>query len=342
MRYPEFLKPEGRIGFIAPSFGPAIEPYCSAFESACQVFDSLGHKAVFGPNLNKTDGVGRSSTAENCGRELADFYVSSENDVLISTGGGELMCEALDFIDFDVLQKAAPKWYIGYSDNTNFTFLSATLLDTAAIYGPCATAFGMRPWHPAIHAAYDLLTGRSLSVHGYDYWEKRETSGCTETTPLLPYNVTEPTRIVTENWDKAPISGRFIGGCMDILDVLSGTRFDRVKDFIEKYKDDGIIWFLESCDLSVFSIRRALWTFKEAGWFKYVKAFLFGRPLCMGQELMGLDQYRAVTDILSDFNVPILMDLDLGHLPPMMPMISGGYGTIRPYRANIQVDFELK
>ena len=48
------------------------------------------------------------------------------------------------------------------SDNTNFVFLSATLMDTAAIYGPCAAAFGMEPWHPAIADAFAVITGEKL------------------------------------------------------------------------------------------------------------------------------------------------------------------------------------
>ena len=44
------------------------------------------------------------------------------------------------------------------------------------------------------------------------------------------------------------------------------------KDFIERYKEDGILWFLEACDLNVFSIRRAMWQMEQAGWFEHVKA----------------------------------------------------------------------
>ena len=35
---------------------------------------------------------------------------------------------------------------------------------------------------------------------------------------------------------------------------------------------------------------------------------------------MGLDQYRAVTDLLAEYGVPVIMDADFGHLPPAMPL----------------------
>lgn len=52
------------------------------------------------------------------------------------------------------------------------------------------------------------------------------------------------------------MEGRLLGGCLDCLVNLVGTGYDKVAAFVEKYKEDGIIWFLESCDLNVFSIAR--------------------------------------------------------------------------------------
>ena len=63
------------------------------------------------------------------------------------------------------------------------------------------------------------------------------------------------------------MEGRLIGGCMDILEMYPGTPFDKVKEFNEKYQEDGFIWFLEACDLNIMSIRRSLWQMKHAGWF---------------------------------------------------------------------------
>lgn len=37
MRYPEFLKENGSIGFVAPSFGCATEPYKTAFKNAQEI-----------------------------------------------------------------------------------------------------------------------------------------------------------------------------------------------------------------------------------------------------------------------------------------------------------------
>ncbi|HIR28242.1 MAG TPA: LD-carboxypeptidase [Candidatus Choladousia intestinigallinarum] len=350
MKYPKYLSENGTIGFVAPSFGCNIEPYHTAFENAKEKFCRLGHSLDLGPNCYAGEGIGISNTPRKCGQELTDYYCSEKNDILISCGGGELMCEILDHLDLERISNAAPKWYMGYSDNTNFTFLLPTIWDTASVYGPCAAAFGMEPWHDSLQDAYDLLRGKKFAFAGYPLWEKESLKN--EDDPLQPYHVTEPVQIrcFTEG-SETPLSpseaslefsGRLIGGCMDILVNLLGTSYDRVPAFLERYREDGFIWFLESCDLNVFAIRRAIWQMQHAGWFKYVKGFLIGRPYCFGQEMIGLDQYRAVNDLLARYKVPIIMDMDLGHLPPMMPVICGAFATVKVSQNQYEISYVQK
>lgn len=339
MRYPKFLEKQGTIGFVAPSFGCNIEPYRTAFGHAQEILTGMGHSIALGPNCYEGSGIGISNTPKACGEELTSYYCSGDNDVLISCGGGELMCEDLDFVDFERICGAQPKWYMGYSDNTNFTFLLTTLCDTASMYGPCAAAFGMEPWHPAIWDAYQLLTGEKLVQNGYPLWEKDSRKD--EEHPLAPYNATESRILKLFPSQHINMHGRLLGGCLDILVMLLGTKYDKVREFADRYQEDGIIWFLESCDLNVMSIRRALWQMEHAGWFEHVKGFIIGRPLCHGEELMGLDQYQAVLGILEKFQVPIIMDADLGHIPPMMPLICGSVADIAASGNEISVEMNL-
>ncbi len=348
MRYPEFLREKGTIGFVAPSFGCGTEPYKTAFGNAMSKWKADGFLMDIGPNCYATEGVGISNTREKCGQELTEYYISDKNDCLISCGGGELMCEILNYVDFEAIRKAKPKWYMGYSDNTNMTFLLTTLCDTASVYGPCASAFGMEPWHPSIRDAFDLLLGKKLAFESYDMWEKESLKD--EEHPLLPYNCTEPLAIkmfVPDEGgslraaEEAVMEGRLLGGCMDCLVNFLGTKFDKVNVFTEKYREDGIIWFLEACDLNVFAIRRAMWQMENAGWFSHVKGFLIGRPL-NGESMMDLDHFDAVLDVAEKYHVPVVMDADLGHLSPTMPLITGSMAKIEGRNGRIKVSMNLK
>ena len=326
MRYPEFLAPGGRIGFIAPSFGCSTEPYKSAFDAALTYFRRRGHETVLGPNCREAKGIGKSNTPEACGAEINDFFTNDRADVIISCGGGETMCEDLPYVDFEAIGAARPRWFMGYSDNTYLTFTLPTLCDTAAVYGPCAPTFGMQPLHPAVKDAFAVLTGKKTVFTNYDAWERESLKD--EEHPFAPYNVTEPYGMTVAGGGKARFSGRLIGGCLDCLANFCGTRFDRAADFAEKYKDDGIIWFLEACDLSAMDLRRALWELREAGWFRHASGFILGRPYRIGEDFMGMSFDDAAVEMLGGLGVPILLNADLGHLPPMMPMVSGAVAKV--------------
>lgn len=344
MRYPKDLKENGTIGFLAPSFGCATEPYYSCFQNALKNLKEMGYSTLLGPNVTKAEGIGISNTPKACGEEVMEMF-SSDSDVLISCGGGELMCEILPYVDFPILSELSPKWFMGYSDNTNLTFLLPTLTDTASIYGPCAKAFGMEPWHSAVSDALDLLRGTNHTAHNYMLWEKENPEE--EREPLAPYHVTEPIAIrtflggreVTD--EQIHFSGRLLGGCLDCLANLVGTGYDKVKEFAERYREDGVIWFLEACDLNVFSIRRAIWQLREAGWFQNGKGFLIGRP-AKGEEMMDLNHFQAVLGNLAGMNVPVVMDVDLGHLPPMMPLVVGSCAEVTVERNTLGIEMTYR
>lgn len=344
MKFPEFLTAEKNgkkptIGFPAPSFGCSIEPYYSAFQNAKKKLQKRGVLTEDGPNAYKDLGIGISNTPQKCAEEFMQMYVSGTNHALISCGGGELMCEILPYIDFEKLKSARPKWFMGYSDNTNLTFLLTTNCDTASIYGPCAAAFGMEPWHPAIEDAFSLLMGKKLTMKNYPLWEKESKKD--ETHPYEPYHVTEPFVFAADE-KEISVSGRLIGGCLDCLSKLVGTRFDKVSDFVSRYRMDGILWFLECCDLNVMEIRRCLWNLREAGWFEYASGFLIGRPMHYDEPMFGLDRHTAVTGILSELDVPVIMDLDIGHLPPMMPLICGSFAEAGVSNGQFEIRMELR
>ena len=320
MRIPPYIKRNDTAAFIAPSFGCTIEPYYSSFKNALRFFENRGYRTILGPNCFSDCGTGISNTPEACADEFMKYYTNDASNVLLSCGGGELMCEILPFIDWDRIKDAPPKWFMGYSDNTNIGFLLATICDTVSVYGPNASAFGMEPLHRAPEEALALMEGKKKLFRGYDLYEKESLK--TPENPLAPYHLTEPSVKRAFPASEAAMSGMLLGGCLDCLANLVGTKYDQVGAFLNRHSDTGIIWFLEACDLNVFSVRRALWQLREAGWFNTAAGFIIGR-LLNPAEMFGLDRFRAVTDVLSPLNVPIIMDADVGHVPPMLPFANG-------------------
>ena len=57
MRYPSFIEKGNTIGFVAPSFGCAGEPYYSAFQNSLKKWNALGFKTELGFNCYASDGA---------------------------------------------------------------------------------------------------------------------------------------------------------------------------------------------------------------------------------------------------------------------------------------------
>ena len=117
-------------------------------------------------------------------------------------------------------------------------------------------------------------------------------------------------------------SGRCIGGCFDVIINLIGTKYDKVKEYIEKYKNDGIVWFFDIYEMSTPQLFCHLWQMKNAGYFKYCKGIIFGRPLKIREEY-DIGFKKTIKDIFEPLYIPIIYDADIGHIPPQMPIVNG-------------------
>ena len=347
MRIPSFIKPGDTIGITAPSFGATTEPYITRFKEAVRLLKNEGFKIKIGATCKKHDGLGISSKPEVCARELEDFYLDPEVKAIISCGGGELMCETIGFVDWKKIKSAKPKWFMGYSDNTNFLYPLSTLCGVPGIYGHCITGFG-KPWEESEVESINLLTGKNLTTHGFKMFQLPEAgTEAKEDNPLSPYICTE--KKILKNFlpidgmiKKVPSSkevsmeGTLLGGCLDVLVGLSGTPLDGIKSFSKK--NEKIIWVLEACDYNPMDIRRAMWHLDELGWFKNASGFLIGRPLAaFREEMMGVDAYNAVTDLVAKYKVPVIMDADVGHIAPTMPLILGADARVRAKNNSLTV-----
>ena len=241
---------------------------------------------------------------------------------------------------------------MGYSDNTNFIMPLATIAGVPGIYGPCATSFG-KEWEQPERYSFALLEGTEHVVKGYDLfelpWEDPQEKA--EADPLAPYRLTEPKILRSflpdggkmreaKAEEEIRFSGTVLGGCLDILTNLAGTEFDRVRSFCAQH--GRIIWVIEACDLTPMSIRRAMWSLAHNGWFDTAAGFLVGRPLAsFKQEMMGVDSYNAVLDVVAGLDVPVIMDCDIGHIAPMVPLVIGADAGAFVRGNALQIDFSL-
>jgi muramoyltetrapeptide carboxypeptidase LdcA involved in peptidoglycan recycling len=141
---------------------------------------------------------------------------------------------------------------------------------------------------------------------------------------LEPFNLTE--EVIYKNLygnNKEEFEGRLIGGCIDVLKVIIGTEFDNTNKFCKQF-DEGMIWYLENCEMSVCELYRSLWQMKNAGWFENANAFLIGRT--RANNAIGEFSYEDVLHkVFDDMNVKVIYDVDFGHVQPQWAMVNGSY-----------------
>lgn len=315
-KFTNFLKKEATIGLVAPSFGANIEPYKTRLTYALKLFKKMGYKIkTFGDLYGYQEGA--SETKEKRAKHFMACYLDSEVDVIFSVSGGELLMEILPLLDFEIINAAPVKLFCGYSDNTNLTFVLTTMLNIPTVYGPTFTNFGMKPLNPFLKRTLQILSGNFIKQNSSSYYEPRDYQN---TDPLASYNLTLKTKWRNLNEEKEiRLEGILIGGCLDVLIGLVGTKYDDVKNFLKQHQKEKIIWYLESFDLNSLKFKRALWQLKEAGWFERIDGLLIGRHL-NEEAALGITHDDVLKEL---FNIPVIVDLDIGHVKPMLTIING-------------------
>ncbi|MBQ9457977.1 MAG: LD-carboxypeptidase [Bacilli bacterium] len=332
MKRPPLLHRGDAIALVAPSFGCTTEPYITRLGVATERWRKKGFEVVAGPNVFREDGISASASPQERAKEIMDALQSNASLVL-SVGGGELMNEMMPELDFASIAKLPPKWFMGFSDNTNLTFFLTLHCGWETIYGPCAGAFFQKQWRLCEADAFALLQGQTH----FEGYPKYSITRSNPDRPLAAYRCTQP-KVITPHLYEKPFEGTLMGGCLDVLILHCGTKLDRVKAFNQEHPE-GIIWYLEACDLNPLALRRAYFQLRQAGWFDNAVGFILGRPKSAMEPLLGVDRFNAAIDILGPLGKPILIDVDLGHISPSMPIRNGAKARVAYENENLIIDY---
>ena len=337
MKYPKFLKKNNLIGVPAPSAGAEDELKINKYKHADKYLKKCGYRTLLSENIFKSE-RGRSADKRIRAQEINEMFSNKDINLLICAAGGEFLVEILPFIDFSLIKKN-PKYICGFSDPTGLLYPITTKYDIATIYGGNFSMFGeekKEQWHTDF---MDIVTGSKLVEDSYDMYENERGE---KITGLEGLNLTDKVYWKTLDDKRCEFTGRIIGGCLDIIAELAGTKYDGINEFNEKYKDDGIIWYFDNCELSMEETIRVLWKFNELGYFKYVKGIIFGR---FGSNVtyFDYDTEKCLKDsIIGDLNIPIIYDADISHKGPSLSIINGSIAHVESYNGKGKIEFRLE
>jgi len=336
MIYPKFIEKGDCIGVPAPSSGAYDQLHKVKYENAKLKLEKIGFNLKVSDNINISEKM-RSAPAEIRANEINEMFANENIDMIICAAGGEFLVEILPFVKFENILKH-PKFVQGFSDPTGILFPLTTKYDIATIYGNNFGEYGTEEYDRSVIDNLEILQGNLIEQENYDMFENERGE---KVTGLEGYNFTDKVEWKTLDDKGVKIRGRIIGGCLDLISELAGTKYDGMKQFNEKYKQDGIIWYFDNCELSMEELIRTLWKLNELEYFKYAKGIVFGRN-GIETSYMGYTMKETLEDsVLSKLNIPIIYDADISHKGPCLTIINGALATVESKNGKGKISFEL-
>ena len=293
MKYPSFLKENATIGICAPSAGAGnkLEEFDRSLNHLKRNYQIIESASVRNDNL-------RSNTAEIRGLEVNEIYLNPKVDFVMCAKGGDFLFETLPYIDF-VSLASNPKWFLGASDPTSILYTLTTKYDLATMYGFGAGSFDGD--YDYIKIADQFLKGNLVKQKSYKYSQKVDFDAV---------DIVFDQEVKWLSSQDIEVKGRLIGGCVDVLKDLIGTKYDGTKEFIERYQNDGIIWYFDNFAMSAENFYRTMLQMRYAGYFKATKAILLGRTCFMSSET-GMNYEEAMKLAFNDIPYVIKVKLVL-------------------------------
>lgn len=343
--YPQLQKGM-TIGSTAPSSGLGKELH-GLLHQAAERMEGHGYPVVYGDTVWTQDKA-KSASAAVRAVEFMKMMQDAAVGLIVPPWGGELLIEIVEHLDYAAMPA---KWVLGYSDIS--LLLLAITLNTGMATAHGANLIDLRgeEWDETTgkwEQVMSTLVGGEVTQYSSPMYQKEwnhehpsprvfhlieptvwkmafpaETKGNAESDAARETG--EEFEAAAQGLAKVEVEGRLLGGCIDVIRHLIGTPYGDVAQFQREHlQGEPILWYLENCELNTADVRRSLVQMKLAGWFAHSSAILFGRssgnqPV---QNYMAEDIYR---DLAVELGVPVIYDIDCGHVPPQLTLINGAY-----------------
>ncbi|MEP6815258.1 MAG: S66 peptidase family protein [Marmoricola sp.] len=323
IRYPRPLRPGDTIGVTAPSGGVASR-LSARLEVAVGSLRSRGYDVVVGRCMSGDEPT--SATKQERAAELTAMLTDPTIRAVVPPWGGELAVDLLDQLEWDALAETEPTWLVGFSDLTTLMLPITLRLGWATLHGsnlmdtPYEPPEGLLHWTD-VASATAAFTQRSPGRYRPDGWDDY----------VAHPDTSAMTLDAAAGWTvlaggSVDVTGRLIGGCIDTLSPIAATPYADVPGFGRDHSAEGLVVYLEAAESDAFTIARALHGLRLAGWFDNAGAVLVGRT--SAPDAPGFTQRDAVQDALGGLDIPVVLDVECGHVQPFLPLVNGALARV--------------
>lgn len=330
LRIPAQLLPGDLIAVTAPSSG-VPEQLHPRLDLAIEHLLQRGYRVREGGCLRrqfKDQSASKRARAEELMTCLTDPNVKA----VMPPWGGDRAMELLEMMDFERLKQLPPKWLVGFSDISTLQLPLALLAGWGSLHGPNLLELGARQLDSLTKMVWEVLeapTGQGIVQYASRAYQTEPLPW--DQFPAAGFKLTQPTHWQCLDGATTAISfsGRLLGGCLDILSRLVGTRYADLSCYHQQQGSEKTILYLENVAMDPCELLRALTVMRIQGWFEQLSGIILGRSAAPDAHDSSQLSYReALLDVLGDLSIPVVYDVDIGHLPPQFSLVNGAQATV--------------
>jgi muramoyltetrapeptide carboxypeptidase len=321
---PNRLAPGDEIRVIAPSTSMALVKG-KQVELAIERLTRLGFQVTFGKNAEDHDEFFSTSIEQRL-EDLHEAFQDSNVKGVLTALGGYNANQLLKYIDYNLIKKN-PKVFCGYSDITalNAAIYQKTRLITYS--GPFFSSFGIKS--------------------GFDYTMQYFLEAVTND---APYDISPSPNWSEDPWyseegDRKSIvqdgylvlnegssTGTLIGGNLSTLNLLKGTEY--IPSLV-----DSILLIEDDEESHIYNFNRQLQSLLHLPDAKGIKGILIGR-FQEASNVTGAALRKVILDHPELKDIPIIANVNFGHVQPIATMPIGAKATISASGTETKITIE--
>ena len=325
MRYPAPLQPGDLIAVTSPSSGVADDVRPRLDFCVADLRDR-GYDVRIGACMDGATIV--SAPATDRAAELTEMLLDPTVRAVVPPWGGELAIDLLPVLDVAALAAAEPTWLVGYSDISTVLTPLTLLTGVATMHSPNLMDTPYRVPEPLVHWLDAASTPAGGTIRQGSASHRQEKWADIRADPeVREMALTVPTRWqALDGSTEVRFAGRLIGGCLETMAMLPGTPYGDLDAFADREAPDGLVVYLEVAEADAAWTSRLLHHVRYAGWFDRANGVLVGRT--PGGPNHGFGQLDALHHALDGLPVPVLYDVDVGHVPPQLALVNGASAVV--------------
>lgn len=314
------------LGIISPSNNVNYF-FPNRFKQGIKNLKNIGINAHIYKDLNKVNSYKKDSVSNRLNE--INYFINKDITLLLTTIGGYLSIQLLDKIDYDLIKKKNVV-FCGFSDITAILLAVYCKTHIIQLYGPTFIVNLCEYDGIDEYTKYYFL--KSLKKENY-----KCTFSSYSISEYIDWNILEKNRLIKKriakenDWkgvNNKVAYGKLLGGNLSTILLIIGTEYLPIEEF------DNSILFLEDCETNINEFCSYIESLKIRNVLSKIKGLIIGK---FDNDDMNNNIDDFLKSYFSEYNIPIIYNVDFGHTYPILTLPIGAYAKVDSSKKEIEI-----